>query len=107
MVLVGGVCFAVIQRAWTVIPRLRNACFQARIRKFKALKKKSWEAMLDELLNDPQVELLDEAQVTMANPLTWGRKQSVITARDGDLLAEILESNGKIGSIRLHLIVED
>jgi hypothetical protein len=107
LVILGGACFAVIQRARTVIPRLRDDRLQRRIKKFKALKKKSWDEMLDQLVADRDVELLDEFAAVMANPLTWGRKQRILTARDRDLVAEITESNGRVGGIRLELVVEE
>ena len=106
LVVMGGACFAVIQRARKVIPRLRDERFQMRIRKFKALKKRSWDEAMGSLVDDPEVELLEEMEALMANPFTWRRKQRIITARHGDLIAAIYEANDRVGTIKLEVVVE-
>jgi hypothetical protein len=102
----GVACLVVIQRALKVIPRLRDDRFQDRIEKFKAMKQQPWHDMLEQLVSDPEVELLNEAKVTMANPFSWGTKQGMITARSGDLVAVIFESSGRVGTIRFELVVQ-
>lgn len=101
-----AICVAVISRARTVIPRIRDDSFRARIRKFKSLKKRSWDEVMDQMVDDHAVEFVDEYEARMANPLTWGRKQKIVSLREKDLLVEVLEANGTVGSIRLQLIVE-
>jgi hypothetical protein len=105
LVLIAAVCATVLWRAWKVSSWLRDDRLRAGIRKFIGLTQTRWDEMMLYLADDPEVELLYETRAMMANPLTWGRKQSVLVVREGDLVAYLLESNGLVGSVRLERVI--
>jgi hypothetical protein len=86
---------------------LRDAGLQGRIRKFRVLRKREWNLAIGELLADSSVEFVDEHGMVLPHPLAGEAKQSVLLARDGNLLAEIHEAKGRVGSIQLALITSE
>ena len=86
---------------------LRDAGLQGRIRKFRALRKREWNLAIGELLADSSVEFVDEHGMVLPHPLAGEAKQSVLLAQDGNLLAEIHEDKGRVGSIQLALITSE
>jgi hypothetical protein len=111
-----GVCWVVIRRARNLIRRQRDPGFQGRIRKFRALKNRDWNTVVEELLADPSVAFVGAHGVLMTKPFAEGGKQNVITqkegnlvitAKDSDLLAEIVESEGMVGSVDFRLVVDE
>jgi len=86
---------------------LRDAGLQGRIRKFIALRKREWNLAIGELLADSSVEFVDEHGMVLPHPPAEGAKPSVLLAQDGNLLAEIHEDKGRVGSIQLALITSE
>jgi hypothetical protein len=101
---IATICAGAIHRVRIVIPRIRDVAFQARIRKFKALKKLSWDAMLDQMVADHDVEFGDEWEERLLNPT---QKRRVLTLREKDIQAILYESKNTVGKVTLNLIIEE
>ena len=83
---------------------LRDTDLQGRIRKFRALKKREWDSAVHELLADSKVKFVDENGMVLTHALADGPGQRVLLVKEGNLLAELHEGKGRVGSVELALI---
>lgn len=84
------------------LPKSSDSELPKQVEAYRQLSGRPWASTASQI--EARVPTVSKTRTMMANPLTWRRKQRVLTIHDPDLTITLYETNGVVGKVKLGIL---